>query len=112
MAANTKVPGPNFAGIMRHADARGNRSGTAQTGTSALGKALNANKITGNSIKIKGGAADTPSPTKSVITPSQPTAAATRGNVGKSGVKLPGYDMTPPPRKPPGYAAYKGKATL
>ena len=100
MAANTKVPGPNFAGIMRHAEQRGNKSG------SAGGMA----KVPLMATRIKGGAADTPSPTKSVITPSQPTAASVRGNIGKSGAKLAGYDQTPTMRTPKSYAAYKGKA--
>jgi hypothetical protein len=93
MAANTKVPGPNFAGIMRHAEQRGNKSG------SAGGMA----KVPLMAMRIKGGSADTPSPTKSVVTPSQPTAAAVRGNVGKSGVKMAPYDQTPNPRKPASY---------
>lgn len=93
MAANTKVPGPNFAGIMRHAEQRGNKSG------SAGGMA----KVPLMAIRIKGGAADTPSPTRSVITPSQPTRAAIKGNIGKSGAKMAGYDQTPNPVKPRSY---------
>lgn len=101
MAANTKVPGPNFAGIMRHAEARGNKSGSAG-GMAKVPLVL---------PRMKGPSADTPSPTRSVITPSQPTAASVRGNVGKGGTKLAGYDQTPVMRTPKGYAAYKGKAT-
>lgn len=93
MAASTKVPGPNFAGIMRHAEQRGNKSG------SAGGMA----KVPLVPPRMKGPSADTPSPTRSVITPSQPTAASVRGNVGKSGVKMAPYDQTPNPRKPASY---------
>lgn len=93
MAANTKIAGPNFAGIMAHAEGRGNKSG------SAAGMA----KVPLMATRIKGGAANTPSPTKSVITPSQPTAGAIRGNVGKSGTKMAPYDQTPNPRKPASY---------
>jgi hypothetical protein len=105
MAASTNVPGPNFKGIMRHAELRSNLSGSAPNKAS-----MERGKITGNSIKIQGGSAKTASPTKSVTTPSQPSAGAVRGNVGKAGVKLPGYDTTPPPKTPRGYAAYRGKA--
>lgn len=101
MAANTKVPGPNFAGIMRHAEQSGNKSG------SAAGMA----KVPLIPPRMKGPSADTPSPTRSVITPMQPTKAAVRGNVGKGGLKLPGYDQTPLSRTPKGYAQYKNKPT-